>query len=128
MDYTIGIFSILFFLVIFIYSFFGICVIRLNPKTPTNKLFLLSCMMSIWSLGYAMTNAALDAKTAVLWMRFSAIGKMLFFSTVLHFMLLLGEKEAKIMGKKRDMLIYIPALINIYIFLFLTPWHLFNII
>lgn len=119
MEYGSSIFSLLFFIAFCIYLYWGVYIIRINPKGGVNRVFLAtSISLCIWSLGYGMTNTALDMESALLWRRFSAIGRMSLFSLVLHFMLLLANKDVSVKQRKLFMLVHIPALITMYIFAF----------
>lgn len=112
-------FSMLFFLSLIIYIYWGFNIIRLNPKESINRVFfIVSFFLSIWSFGFAMGNTAADIETALFWRRISAIGWTTVYSTVLHFILLLTYRNIDIKKKKSLLLLYIPAIICIYIFSF----------
>ena len=83
-------FSLLFFLSLVIYIYWGFYIIRLNPKESINMLFLFGAiLLSIWSFGFAAGNTAPDIETALFWKRIAAIGWTTVYSAVLHFILLL---------------------------------------
>lgn len=117
MEFRVAGLSLLFSILFFIYLFWGVYVFRINPKEGINKVFfIVTISLCIWSCGYAMTNSALDLQTALFWRRLSAVGKIPLFSLLLHFMLLLTNKNVNIKQRKLFMLLHIPAVINIYIF------------
>ena len=119
MDYRSSILTLMFFLAFCIYFLWGISIIRINPKGKVNKAFFaLSIFLCIWSFGYSMANSAIHLETALFWKRISAIGKIFSFSTMLHFILLLVNKDVSIKRKRLFMLVHIPAFINSYIFTF----------
>lgn len=114
-----AIISLLFFLLMCVYLFWGIYIIRLNRKSSVSKVFLLTCIsLSIWSFGFAMANSAQYAGTSLFWRRISAIGWTSIYSLMLHFLLLIANENASIKQKRMFILVHIPALINMYIFSF----------
>lgn len=117
MEYGSSIISLMFFIAFCIYLFWAIYGIKINPKGRLNKIFFsLNISLCIWSFGYGMTIGAGDIESALFWMRFSSIGKMPLFSIILHFTLLLTNKDLNFKKTRLFILIHIPALINIYIF------------
>ena len=109
--------SFFFFFACLTYLFWGIYVIKLNPKSKINKMFLCICiLLSIWTFGFSVAVSVREPNISLLWYRFAAIGWSFIFSIGLHFVLLLtGRKEY--LGKKSILLlIYIPALITAIVF------------
>lgn len=119
MEHGSSLLSLMFSLSFCIYIFWGIYVIKVNPKGNVNRIFLaVSISLGMWSFGYSMISLSTDIETALFWKRFSAVGNMFLFSTVLHFVLLLANKDASVKQIKLFWLIHIPAFINVYIFSF----------
>lgn len=111
------VFSTLFLLGVLISLFWGIYIIRLNPKSDINRLFALICMtLSVWSFGFFVANLSRDLSTAILWRRFSALGWTTIFSFILHYLLLITNKERNVKFNKYIFLLYIPAIIIMYVF------------
>ena len=113
------IFSLLFFSLILIYLYFGIYIIRLDKTASINKVFLSICVsVSIWSFGFGMANLSQNIDDVLFWRRVSALGWTSIYSFMLHFTILLSYKYIK----KKKLLVYsflyIPAIINMYIFSF----------
>ncbi|HHX61588.1 MAG TPA: EAL domain-containing protein [Epulopiscium sp.] len=119
MEYIAPILSVIFTLLIFIYLLLGTYIIRLNPKSSLNRLFLAVCIaMSIWSLGFAIGITAQGPESALLWRRVSAIGWTMVYSIILHFLILLTYENRTLNNKGLLKFLYIPGFISIYIFSF----------
>ncbi len=117
MEQTSSIFSFVFLLAALIPIFWGFHIIKLNKKSSINRAFLLLCIsLSIWSFGFSMANLSQNLENALIWRRFSALGWTLIFSVIVHFLLLVSNQKDDIKHSKYLFLIYIPALINMYIF------------
>ena len=89
---TLGVsfYSIIFFLSAFIYLYWGIYLIRIDPKEKVNQVFFaLILAVFTWSVGYALSNSSMDIRTALFWRKMASVGRMSLFSIILHFMLLL---------------------------------------
>lgn len=109
--------SILFFIVSIISIYMGLYALYINTESPINKLFFLTCvLLSCWSIGFSLSINATEFSTCIFWRRISAIGWCSMFSFFLHYIMLLTETKDL---KKRwwiYVLLYIPAVINIYVF------------
>lgn len=117
MEYLAELFALVFFALIFIYLYWGIYIIKLNPKESVNRVFFAICIsMSVWSLGFAMANDAMSYENALFWRRISAIAWSSLFALMLHFLLLLTHEKSSKTTKRLFRLLYIPALINLYVF------------
>lgn len=119
MEYGAAIFSFAFFLTSILGLYWGIYVIRINPKERVNRAFLFLCIsLSIWSLGFSFANSAPDFNSALFWRRFAAFGWTSIVSISLHFLLLITRW---IKDKKQEAFLFflhIPALFNMYLFSF----------
>ena len=119
MGYKASIFSLMFFLACCVYLFWGIYIIRSNPKSNINKVFLFLCfLLSIWSFAFSIANSAANVEICLFWRRIAAIGWTSVYSVILHFIVLLIHKKEKLERKRVFLLLYIPAIINIYVFSF----------
>ncbi|KPU44637.1 phytochrome-like protein cph2 [Oxobacter pfennigii] len=117
MEYAPLLFSLLFFTAFAIYLFFGIYIIHLNPKASLNKLFLIVCIsLCLWSFGFSIANSAPDLKTCLFWRRISALGWSSIYSILLHFLLVLTGKTSVLKRGWFCLMLYFPALINLYVF------------
>lgn len=117
MEYGASVLSLVFILTAFIYILVGIYIIRRNKRERVNRAFFLtSIFLFLWSFGYAMLILAKSPAEAVLWKKLSSLGEIFLFATILHFMLLLANRDTSERNKKLFLLIYIPALIFTYIF------------
>lgn len=119
MEHLSSIISLLFFLGALVSFYWGIQIIRLNLRLNINRIFLLMCIaLSIWSLGFAISNSQSSLAGALFWRRFSAIGWTSIWGMTLHFLLLVASKKYNSKCYKYFLFIYIPAIINMYIFAF----------
>lgn len=117
MQWQALIFSLIFFLAALIYLYWGITIIRINPKERVNQIFLvLSIALFVWSMSYAINNFAQDIEMALFWRRVGSLGRLYFFAIVLHFMLLLTQKKDALIEKWMILLIYLPTLLLVYVF------------
>lgn len=114
-------FAVVFFLLIFVFIFWGSYIMRLNSKGSANKLFLMICVsMSLWSFGFGMANLARNMEAAFFWRRFSALGWTTVYSLMLHFLVLLTYKEISSKSRKLLFLLHIPASVSLFVFSFST--------
>jgi diguanylate cyclase (GGDEF)-like protein len=73
--------------------------------------------MSIWSFAFSIAVSAPDAESSVFWLSISVFGRGVFFSLLLHFILILTKPKnfSKIKWVITP-LIYVPAVINVILF------------
>lgn len=109
--------SLLFFFSFAVYIFCGFLIFILNVRPASKILFFLICLsLGTWALGFSIANSAPDYSSALFWYRVAALGWGTFYSFFLHFTLNITEKEPYPEKKWTYLLIYLPALINIYLF------------
>ncbi len=109
--------SLIFFIAFSVYAFLGLYILFLNMKSTLNRLFfMVTFSLSIWSLGFSMCYLTKDYNTAVLWRMFSAIGWTTIFSFLLHFFMMLTEKNWLLKKRWVYILIYLPAVIFVSVF------------
>lgn len=125
MKFEASLYSAMFFLAFLIYLYWGIYIVRLNPKEKINRIFFaLVAAVATWSLGYGISNSSIDLETAFFWRRVASIGRMSLFSIILDFMILLTHTDEELDKEWVIIPIYLPALVLVYIFSFsktLTP-------
>ncbi len=113
------VFTILFFLGSLVSIIWGVYIIRLNPKSSMNRVFLLLCVaLAVWSLGFAMSNSTENLDAAIFWRRFASIGMTSLFGFILHFLILLTRQDKEKDSSRALYLLYIPGLICMYAFSF----------
>lgn len=123
MEFGRTLLSLIYFLTACTYSYWGGQVIKANKKERKNRYFLVICIaMSIWSFGFAMSNASNNLNAAIYWRRFSAIGWTSVYSLLVYFLLVLSINNLSNKQKNLLHIIHIPAIINMYIFAFSTRW------
>ena len=109
--------SLIFFITFAIYTFSGIYIINLNSKSILNRVFFAICVaLSVWSFSFSIFSSAHDYETALLWRRVSSFGWGVVYSVLLHFILILTERDKILKTKWIYMLLYLPAVVNIFIF------------
>ncbi len=110
-------FSLLFFIAFIAYLIFGIYAFQKNSKDSQNKLFFIICLsLCFWSLGFSIGTSAKTWEICFLWRRISAIGWGTIYSLLLHFFLLLTTKQRPRKAWVYYALIYLPAIISVYVF------------
>jgi len=91
--------------------YMGIYVIRLNSKTLINRVFLgLSLSMAIWNFAYIFIYPDLDKSHVFFWYKITAFGWAIFPAFILHFFLLLAQKE-QFRKFRWWILVYLPGII-----------------
>ncbi len=119
MEYISVLVSLLFILASLLSIYWGVHIIRLNPHSKLNWNFLLlTIALSIWSFGFAMSNATASIETAFFWRRFSSVGMVSIFGFILHFLLMLTQQNEDKKMNQFYYLLYLPALICMYAFTF----------
>lgn len=87
-------YSIVFFITGLVSLNLGFYMLKLNPKLKINRLYLfITLSLSIWALGFTMANIQSTAAAALFWRRFAALGWSSIFTIILHFFLLIRNKE-----------------------------------
>jgi len=109
--------SLLFYLIFILYSCLGFFSLLLNTKERLNQVFFWLCMSyAIWSVAFAISNSLNDLQAVLIWRRIAALGWGIAFSLMLHFILILTEKQALLRLAKIKVAIYLPAAITIAVF------------
>lgn len=114
---TSVLFSLIFYFAFVIYVLLGIYILWSDRKSILNHIFFASCIsLSIWALCFSIANSAPDYETSILWRRLASFGWGTAYSLLLHFVLVLTERKRILQRKWLYGLLYIPVLVNIYIF------------
>ena len=117
--------SMLFTMALICYSLFAVYVLYLDPRAPMNRAFAAMCiLMGIWSFAFGVSVSATTLDVAIFWRRIAVIGFGSVYSVLLHMSLILTKKTKRIKGKWLAILLYGPALVNI--FLYAMPWSLIS--
>lgn len=100
-----------------LFLFYSLYILSLNTESRMHRIFFISCLcLSLWAFSLAISNTAYDIKTCLFWRRIGAFGWGPFFSLLLHFIIILTEKE-KILSKRWVyLLIYLPAAVSVFVF------------
>ena len=109
--------SILFYLIFILYSCLGFFCLFLNKKERLNQVFFWLCLSyAIWTFAFAISNTLNDVHDVLIWRRIAALGWGSAFSLMLHFILVLTEKQELLHSLKIRVAIYLPAAITIAVF------------
>ncbi|SMP57853.1 EAL domain-containing protein [Anoxynatronum buryatiense] len=112
-------FSFVFLVTSAIYASMGVYILLLNTGDRLNRLFfLISGALTLWGLAYSMGNAAPNAESALFWHRVASIGWGVFYSFMVHFLLILAGHHDLLKKRIIQVLLYLPALV---IFVFFGP-------
>lgn len=100
------------------FLFFGMYGIISNVKSLANRLFLyLTLSMAIWSFGLSIAISAPTEESCGFWLSFTVLGRGVFFSLLLHFIILLTKTPAPFKNKRLFIsLIYLAPAVNIILF------------
>ncbi|MCB2290799.1 EAL domain-containing protein [Clostridium sp. CS001] len=111
------IFSLVFFIAFAIYFIFGIYILSINAKSILNRLFFAACLsLCIWSFCFSIVNSAQNYETAIFWRRLTSLGWGTLYSILLHFFLILTERKKILKNKLLYVLLYLPVVVNIFVF------------
>jgi hypothetical protein len=109
--------SLLYYLCGFFYMGFGTYAIDTNAKSYVNRLFVLAMSSTAtWAFAYSISTSAPTAEASAYWRCMSVFGWGVFYSILLHFVLILTKTEIRISKWVLHTLIYLPAVINILLF------------
>ncbi|MDP2842153.1 MAG: histidine kinase N-terminal 7TM domain-containing protein, partial [Acetobacterium sp.] len=109
--------SIIFYLIFILYIGMGFFSLFLNKREQLNQVFFWLCMSyAIWSFAFAFSNSLSDIQDVLIWRRMAALGWGMAFSLMLHFVLVLTEKQQLLNSLKIRVAIYLPAAITVVVF------------
>ena len=111
------IFSFIFYITFSAYVFLGIYILWLNPKNTLNRIFFAATLsLCAWAFCFSIANSAPDYETSLFWRRIASVGWGSVYSVLLHFFIVLTERIKVLKSKWLYMALYIPVLVNIYVF------------
>jgi len=125
-------FSLIFFAAFAMYFFFGLYVLFLNIHSNLHRIFFLSCIsLCFWAFSFSISNSAPDYDTCLFWRRIACLGWGTYFSFLLHFILILTDRNRLLQKKWLYVLLYFPAAVNVFVFciygeIAVNQYHLFN--
>jgi diguanylate cyclase (GGDEF)-like protein len=105
----------LFFTVAFLCLFAGIYLLYNNVHSWLNRLaFLFAFVSFCWCIGAGKALIATSYTQMLMWRRFAGIGTATFFSFLLHYILILTEREDILKKKGILVFLYLPSAISLY--------------
>lgn len=121
--------SVVFFVFFIFYMAAGLYIFFRSPKESISWVLLAALVaLSLWTFGFSIAISAADYETCLFWRRFAALGWGSFFALLLHFSLLLTDRQALLKHWWVYLLIYLPAGIVIYGFAFANHLALHNLL
>ena len=123
-------------IMVFIYLFASISYVYIGMGTyiydssnKLNRLFLILCLdLALWGLMLTLMSAVPDPETATEFRRISTFFWSTTYSLLLHFCLILANKDRLVNKPWALILLYSPALISIYLYYFYIPVTAIDII
>lgn len=111
------IFSIIFFAAFVLYFFFGLYVLFLNVNSTLHRVFFFSFIsLCFWAFSFSIANSAPDYETCLFWRRMAAVGWGIYYSILLHCVLILTDKNRLLQKKWLYVILYLPAAFNLFVF------------
>lgn len=111
--------SLAYFSVFLVYLLLGIIVFSLNRKETPNRIFSLTCLsLCLWSFSFAMQNFAKNPAEALFWGKIASFGWSFFYAFILHFALIITQKQRVFRHPLAYAALYLLPLINQYFFFF----------
>lgn len=109
--------SFIFFLIGATYVFFGSDVVLINSKEKSHRVFFVLCIfLSVWAFSFALAVSAPDRETCLFWRRVSALGWGVFPGILLHYILILTQRNQLLKQWWIYFVIYMPAAVLLYVF------------
>jgi len=110
-----NILSLLSFFSFLLCLYFGLHILRREPKATLSQVFFAYCATGmIWSFGYVFIYPATDIKQIWFWYRFTSFGWCFIHSTLLHFILILTEKKRLLSRWWIYAVLYLPSCILLW--------------
>lgn len=104
------------------YILIGTFSLMYDIKNKLNRIFFVFCLdLSLWSTALMLMNAASDAATATVFRQTATIFWSFVYCLMLHFLLVLVEKDRLLSNPLYLGLFYLPAMISIYIYYIYNP-------
>lgn len=111
------VFSIIYFVGFVISFVIGLIVIFDDEKNRMYRLFFLMCIaLCLWLFSFSYINLQSDPTIALNWRKLSVLGWGMLYAYLLHYSILLTNKAKLEQKPWASFLIYLPALIVVYVF------------
>jgi hypothetical protein len=111
------VFTVVFIVTAALSLVFGAYIFRIKRSAQENWMFfIVAIALSVWSIGLGMALSAPTGAMSVIWRRVAAMGWGVFFSFLLHFVLILTGHKRTQNRWWIHLLIYLPAILNILVF------------
>ncbi|WP_422485370.1 EAL domain-containing protein [Gudongella sp. DL1XJH-153] len=111
------IYSIIFYAAATTYILVGVYILTQSVESKLNQIFfLMTISLGIWAFSYSIATSATTYHEALMWHRVSSLGWGIMYSILLHFFLILTNRYKLLENKMTYVILYFPALINIFYF------------
>ena len=109
--------SVIFYVCCCFYTAFGAYLIVQNENNKVNRLYvLLTSSMAIWTFTNSISNSAPTMEASAFWRCMSVFGWGVFYSILLHFILVLTNTENRFNKRRMYVFLYLPAVINLILY------------
>jgi diguanylate cyclase (GGDEF)-like protein len=109
--------SVIFLVTSAVYFFYGWMVLSYNSRSTQHRVLFISFLcLSWWAFAFTVANNAPDIETALLWRRLASAGWGIYYSLLLHYILILTERSALLQKRWLYLLLYLPAALNVFLY------------
>ncbi|MCL5982310.1 MAG: EAL domain-containing protein [Firmicutes bacterium] len=92
-------------------------VLSYNSRSTQHRVLFCSFLcLSWWAFAFTVANNAPDIETALLWRRLASAGWGIYYSLLLHYILILTERNALLRKRWLYLLLYLPAVLNVFLY------------
>ncbi|MDO4720847.1 MAG: EAL domain-containing protein [Peptostreptococcaceae bacterium] len=96
----------------------GLFILYIQPRERLNRLFFLICLsVSIWGFSLSIATSSYTIDQEFFWIRLSSLGWGTLYAFLLHFTLIMTNRDFFARRPYLYVPVYFPALLTIYLFL-----------
>lgn len=96
----------------------GLFILYIQPKEKLNRLFFLICLsVAAWSFSLSIASSSYTVDEEFFWIRLSSLGWGTLYAFLLHFVLIMTNRDFFIRKPYLYIPVYFPALLTVYLFL-----------
>jgi len=105
-----------------LYIYVGVSAYLCDSQSKLNGAFFVMCFdLALWSLMLTLMNVLNVAESAVIFRRIATLFGSIFYYLMLHFVLILVKKKKLLSTPITPCLLFVPALVSIFIYFFYLP-------
>ena len=103
-----------------LYIYVGVSAYLCDSQSKLNGAFFVMCFdLALWSLMLTLMNVLNVAESAVIFRRIATLFGSIFYYLMLHFVLILVKRK-NYFQPNNPCLLFVPALVSIFIYFFLS--------